>query len=328
MGRTKLKSMILLVLFISACGPLPMPFRKDAHGTRADLTYRNLPPVVAVNAVNGTSIPMAKLLAQSVSDELSRREVIAYTGDKGKSTHVLDGWVEGARDHNQKTVPTHIVWALTKRNGELISTFEQPFEATSLEWDYGSPRIIREIGEATATELAVQLVGTGDPAETGIPKKNGVWVRPVLDAPGDGNFSLTRAMSYALGDTGLVIAKTPGEAEFELKAVIRVDSPVSEKQEVQIDWILLSDQSQEIGRASQKNTVQAGTFDGRWGQTAVMIAAAAADSVLDIVNRERNRRLNAPSGGSLTPFRQPKIEPAPTLPPPTLTPDSGSTDDN
>lgn len=323
MGRVKLRSVLFLLALISACGPLPMPFQKDSQGTRTDLTYRNLPPVIAVNAVNGTSIPMAKLLAQSVADELSRREVIAYTGDKGKSTHVLDGWIEGARNPNQKTSPTHIVWALTKRDGALVSTFQYEFEATSLEWDYGSPQIIREIGEGTARELAEQLVGNGDPAETGIPQKNGVWVQPVIDAPGDGNFSLTRAMSYALGDAGLVISKTPGEAEFQLKAVIRIDSPVSGKQEVQIDWILLSDQSLEIGRASQKNIVQAGTFDERWGQTAVMIAGAAAGSVRDIVNRERNRRLNGIRSGLAAPKKQPENEPVPSLPPPTLTPDSG-----
>ncbi len=323
MRRVKLSYLFLFVLLVNACGPLPMPFRKEAEGTRNDLIAHGLPPVVAVNAVNGTSIPMAKLLAQAVADELSRREVIAYTGDSGKSTHVLDGWVEGARDLNQKTTPSHIVWALTKRDGELIYTFQYEFTASSLEWDYGSPQIIREIGSGTASALAEQLVGSGDPAETMSAQKTGVWVQPVIDAPGDGNFSLTRAMSYALGDTGLAVAKTPGDAEFQLKSRVRIDSPVSEKQQVQIDWILVDDQGEEIGRASQKNIVQAGTFDGRWGQTAVMIAGAAAGSVRDIVNRERNRRLKALSGGMLKPIQPLQKDLPPSLPPPSLTPDSG-----
>ncbi|NQW00296.1 MAG: hypothetical protein HQ483_11400 [Rhodospirillales bacterium] len=300
-----------------------MPFTKDSDGSRSDLIYQSLPPVVAVNAVNGTSIPMAKLLAQAVTDELSRREVIAYTGDKGSSTHVLDGWVEETGGPNQKSVPSHILWALTKRDGELVSTFTIEFKASSLDWDYGSPRIIHEIGEGTAIEVADQLVGTRDPAEQSVAQKSGIWLQPVVDAPGDGNFSLTRAMGYALGDKGIKIVKTQADAEFQLKAQVRIDSPDSDQQQVQIDWIVTGDADKEIGRASQKNTVPAGTFNGRWGQTAVMIATAAAGSVRDIVDQERNRQLNKGIKGLLQPFKRLEIEESPTLPPPTLTPDSG-----
>ncbi len=324
MGRYEHRLILLIVLLITACGPLPMPFRKDSQGTRNDLIFQQLPPVVAVNAVNGTSIPMAKLLAQAVAEELSRREVIAYTGDKGKSTHVLDGWVENAQDQFQKTAPSYILWALTKRDGELVSTFKYEFRASALDWDYGSPRIIREIGEGTAVQMAQLLVGSSDPAEQRVDQKTGVWVVPIVDAPGDGNFSLTRAMSYALGDTGIKITKTAEDAEFRLRAQVHVDSPISEKQQVKIDWILVDQQKQEIGRASQKNTVQAGTFDGRWGQTAVMIAGAAAGSIRDIVNRERNRRKNAGHEGLLRGIKPLDIDLNPTLPPPTLTPDLGA----
>lgn len=313
-----------MILLVTACGPLPMPFTKDSSGNRTDLVYQSLPPVVAVNAVNGTSIPMAKLLAQAVADELAGREVIAYTGDKGSSTHVLDGWVEGASEQSPNATPSHITWALTKRDGELISTFKYEFKASSLDWDYGSPRLIGEIGEGSALLLAELLVGPTDPAEQSITQKSGIWLRPVIDAPGDGNFSLTRAMGYALGDKGIKIVKVPAEAEFQLKAQVRIDSPVSDKQQVNIDWIVSDNDDQEIGRAAQKNTVPAGTFNGRWGQTAVMIAAAAAGSVRDIVNRERNRRLNTQSGGLLPPFKKLEIRETPTLPPPTLTPDSGA----
>lgn len=328
MGQTIIRTYLLLILLVSACGPLPMPFTKDSSGSRSDLVYQSLPPVVAVNAVNGTSIPMAKLLAQAVAEELAGREIIAYTGDKGSSTHVLDGWVEGAGQQNTKAAPSHITWALTKRDGELISTFKYEFKASSLDWDYGSPRLIGEIGEGTAIQIAEILVGSSDPAEQSVSQRTGLWLEPVIDAPGDGNFSLTHAMAYALGDKGMKIVKSPVEAEFQLKAKVRIDSAISDEQQVNIDWIVSDNDNQEVGRASQKNTVPAGTFNGRWGQSAVWIATAAAGSVRDIVNIERNRRLNTQNGGLSTPFEMLEIKELPALPPPTLTPDSGDSDVN
>ncbi len=316
----------MVLLMVGACGPLPMPFTKDAQTTRSDLIYKNLPPVVAVNAVNGTSIPMAKLLAESVAEELSSKEVIAYSGDKGASTHILDGWVENINDTDnaiRNPVPRHILWALTKRNGELVHSFKQTFQASSLDWDYGSPRVIREIGEGTALQVGEILVGDIVPAEQSVASNGGVWMTPVIDAPGDGNYSLTRAMGYALSDVGVEVVRKPEEATFNLRAQVRVDSPVSDEQQVQIDWIVSDRDGEEIGRASQSNSVPAGTFNGRWGQMAAMISVAAAGSVRDIIAQEQNRRLTPESRGLSNPFSTPEIKEAPRLPPPSLSPDPG-----
>lgn len=322
MNRYNLKFLIVFIaMALGACGPLPQPFTKSSSGSRTDLIQHRLPPVVAVNAINGASIPMAKLLASAVADELTKREVIAYSGDKGSSTHVLDGWVENPEDRKSKSAPTYIEWALTKRTGELISTFKYTFKAASLDWDYGSPQIIREIGEGTASLLALQLAGPEDTAEQAVAQKTGLWIRPITGTPGDGDFSLTRAIVYALGDTGMLIAKKRGDAEFGLKAHVRIDSPKSSKQQVEIDWIVMGDDDLEIGRATQKNMVPAGTFKGRWGQVAVMIAAAAARSVRDIVNRERNRRLNQGTHVPAPRFKQGQKDQKIALPPPSLTPE-------
>ncbi len=324
MGRYLTQFFVLLaVVSVCACGPLPRPFEKASATSRTDLIHKPLPPVIAVNAVNGASIPMEKLLARSVADELSRRELIAYPGDKGSSTHVLDGWIESPAERGDNEPPSHILWALTTRAGELVHTFKYEFKATPLDWDFGSSQIIREIGEGTAVVIAEHLVGPQEIAEQSLNMKSGIWIRPVIDAPGDGNFSLVRAINYALADAGLEIVKEPSEAAFLLKAEVRVDSHDSDKQAVKIDWIVSGRENAEIGRATQENTVPAGTFDGRWGQTAVMIATAAAGSIREIVNREQNRRLEPENQGLLPRLNPAVIDETPTLPPPTLTPDPG-----
>lgn len=289
------KSKILIVLItvtLCSCGPLPKPFTKDSSGNRGDLIQKHSSPVVVVNAIHGASTPMAKLLVASVTDELMKHEIIAYAGRTASGTHVLDGWVESPDDRKLKSSPNYIEWALTNSTGKLIATFRYAFKATPMDWEYGSEQIIREIGEGTATFLARELAGPVDTAELPVMQKNGLWVWPVIGTPGDGDFSLTRAISDELAKAGMIITKTYTDAEFGLKAHVRIDPPKLGKQKVEIDWVVSGNADKEIGRATQKNTVPVGTFEGRWGQMAVMIAAAAANSVIDIVNIERNRRLN------------------------------------
>jgi hypothetical protein len=322
MNRYNIKFLIVsIIMAIGACGPLPQPFTKSSSGSRADLILHRLPPVVAVNAINGASIPMAKLLVRAVADELTKREVIAYSGDKGSSTHVLNGRVEPPPNRKSKSSPTYIEWALTKRTGELITTFRYMFKATPLDWDYGSPEIIHEIGQGTANILALELSGPVDAAEQAVAHKTGLWIRPVAGTPGDGDFSLTRAITYALADAGVGIVKKRSDAEFGLKAQVRIDSPKSNKQQVEINWIVIGDDDLEIGRATQKNIVPAGTFNVRWGQVAVMIAAAAAGSVRDILNRERNQSLDQGIQVLIPRFNQDQKDQNIALPPPSLTPE-------
>ena len=300
MRQYKLKFSIALIAgALCSCGPLPQPFTKDSSRSRDDLIQHRMSPVVAVNAINGASIPMAKLIARSVIDELLENEIIAYSGRKGSITHVLDGWVESPEDRKLKSSPSYIEWALTKPTGELMATFRYSFKATSMDWEYGSPQIIREIGEGTASALAKKISGPFDSAEQPVILKTGLWIHPISGAPGDGNLSLTRAIKHALGNAGMVIIKKRSDAEFVLKAQVRIDPPKLGKQHVELDWIVFSNEDQEIGIATQKNTVPVGTFKGRWGEMALMIAAAASNSVIDIVNRERNRRLNIESQVSL-----------------------------
>jgi hypothetical protein len=296
----KYKFLIMIIAVSSwSCGPLPQPFTKYSSSSRIDLIEHSLSPVVAVNAINGASTPMARLLARSVIDELLKHEIMAHSDGTGSITHVLDGWVESPEDRSLKSAPSYIEWTLAKPTGELTATFRYSFKATPMDWEYGSPQIIRDIGKGTASFVAQKIAVPVDAAEQPVTQKTGLWVRPIKGTPGDGNFSLTRAISYALSNHGIIIIKKRAEAEFELKAQVRIDSPKLGKQQVEIDWVVFRNEDQEIGRATQKNTVPVGTFKGRWGQVAVMIAAAAAGSVIDIINRERNHRLNSGSQVSL-----------------------------
>jgi len=314
---------LFVVFGMAACGPLPKPFKRAAEAPPNPLVESGVPRDIAVKLVNGPSIPMAQLISKAVADDLGRRDIVAYTGDRGTSRYVLEGWVEGWQNKAALSPPLRIQWVLTERDGKLVANHMENVYGTAFEWEYGSPRILREIGEGTGGAIArvVRPQVASETAEAVNP--SGLWIRPISDAPGDGNFSLTRAIGFALSDSGLKIAEDRMQAKHVLKGNVRVDSPVSGRQNVEIAWTVIDRKGKELGNAVQRNAVPEGTFDGRWGQTAVMIAMAAVGGIKDILlDVERNRRTR---GNPLFPSRLdlPAGLRGPSLPPPSLTPDSG-----
>jgi len=302
---------LFVFLGMAACGPLPKPFKRATEAPPNPLVESGVPRDIAVKLVNGPSIPMAQLISKAVA------------GDRGTSRYVLEGWVEGWQNKAALSPPLRIQWVLTERDGKLVANHTENVYGTAFEWEYGSPRILREIGERTGGAIArvVRPRVASETAEAVNP--TGLWIRPISDAPGDGNFSLTRAIGFALSDSGLKIAEDRTQAKHVLKGNVRVDSPVSGRQNVEIAWTVIDRKGKELGNAVQRNAVPEGTFDGRWGQTAVMIAMAAVGGIKDILlDVERNRRTR---GNPLFPSRLdlPAGLRGPSLPPPSLTPDSG-----
>jgi len=287
---------VLAVMVLVACGQIPRPFKSDPKTTPNPLIEQGVPADVAVNPVRGTSVPMAKLIAQTVVDEIIRYDIVSYPNDIGTSRFILNGEVVDVAISTDNTGGRQIRWVLSTRAGKMVGTHVTPIIGTPFEWDYGSPKVIRDIGENTGRAVARLVLGgvaggTSATIQAGQPVRTGIWIKPVTDAPGDGNFSLTRAIAFALGDSGMSVVKTPDRAKHFLKGRVHVDSPESGQQKVEITWIVTDPSDTEIGRARQRNSVPKGTFDGRWGQTAVMISLAAVNGIKDILVSKKNKAL-------------------------------------
>jgi len=82
---------------MAACGPLPKPFKRAAEAPPNPLVESGVPRDIAVKLVNGPSIPMAQLISKAVADDLGRRDIVAYTGDRGTSRYVLEAGSKGGR---------------------------------------------------------------------------------------------------------------------------------------------------------------------------------------------------------------------------------------
>jgi hypothetical protein len=302
---------------LASCGPVPKPFRRP-DAPPAALVRASGSQGVRIGLPSGTTEPMAKLIAKAVADELTRMDIPAQTGPEGKLRYLLKADVGPGAGAS----PARIHWQLLEKNNELFYDFYQDVEASEWEWQLGSPKVIEQIGEETARLIADAVAPPDDTLEPTKPLARGVWVRPIEGAPGDGDVSLTRAMRFALMGADVAVTSEPDAARHQLKGEVAVGPPRDNSQSVEIRWTVLYPDGGVAGSAVQRNQVPVGTFEGRWGETASIIAAAAVPGVKDVLIRaEETVRVRMAGPGPALNTEVPEEEGQPKLPPPELSPE-------
>lgn len=305
-----------------ACDPLPKPFQARPDLGPPELTARNSSGGIQVAIVGDSSAPMAKLLSEVVAADLVNRGIPAATKDVHAFPYTLTGRVEERRKGAGGPV-AKVHWSLNERGGEPFFTFTQDVQGTEFDWQWGSPKVIQSVGANAARVIAEAVEPEDKTLKPAQAVSRGVWVQPVKGAPGDGDVSLTRAMRYALMGAKVSVTSERLAARHVLKADVRVDAAQDGKQSVVIRWTVIHPDGRHAGNAVQRNVVPAGTFDGRWGEMAAIIAAAAVGGIRDVLDQAENtaRSRTAPEPGLKTDVIRGKDRPE--LPPPHLSPEAG-----
>ncbi len=288
-----------IALVVAGCGKLPRPFERD-QGVSYPLADNIFLDGVAVPPATGTTRPMGKLLSTAVAKTLEKKyQILAAMQGLDRSRFLLAG--EVLTNDRQSGAPTDISvrWTLTERGKEIVGDFIQDIDVTVIQWEYGSPQVIEMIGNDAAERVARLILGNrfGESGQDRMLGRRGVYLADVQGAPGDGNASLRRAMFVALAGAGVVMTPDPEKAVFQIQGIVELDAPDNGGQAIRIAWEVSDVNDAPLGRASQANVVPVGSLDGRWGQTAAFIAAAALDGVLNIIDQHDRTQLRAPDLG-------------------------------
>ncbi len=284
--------LLLTVLAVHACGSIPQPYR-SGHGSPANPLLEPSDGVgIRVAPVEGPTVPMARLLARSVADELKELEVPATAMAASASRYVLHGRTEINRENAALPYIMVIRWTLFDQTGEIVGRHTQGVEGTWWQWEYGDPRIIRAVGKGAAKPIAAMLTGEDDePFLPTAPRGAALFVEPVEGAPGDGNQSLGRALRMALRTAGIILTEDREKADFVLRGGVEVAPPDGGRQKVRIVWTVNQVGGAEVGTATQENAVPAHSLDGAWGRVAVLAAAAALDGIEQMLEPARADRV-------------------------------------
>lgn len=139
---------------------------------------------------------------------------------------------------------------------------------------------------AGATPPAPQLPGRPPPAQEAKVK---VLVAPVTGAPSDGNRQLYSGMRRALGSSKIIIVDAEAPDAFTVVGTVTV-TPVDERTvQLVIKWIVKDPSGKAIGDLEQANPVPAAAAKGSWAGFGDIVATAASEGVLELLEKAINR---------------------------------------
>jgi hypothetical protein len=277
---------------------------------------------VWVQPLGGVSRPMSKLLAQAVVEGFQARRIHATVNPNANSRYRLKGRAGLNRDDPSLPYVVLITWTLFDYSGDPVGSRVQGISVSRKDWNFGSAQAITEVGEK-APEIISGMIGDDEKMK----QKNkdpvkfqlaGIWINTVRNAPGDGNGSLTTAIGAAIQGAGIALARDRRYAEFILDSDVQVGSPDNNLQRVEIVWTVSTSDGREIGRATQKNLVEAGTFSGVWGEVAGIVADAALEGIQGVLRAARSPRFRTGRAERVLKVDVPLSAGKLVLPPPSL----------
>ena len=304
--------LIFLVLFLAAC--------ETAERTKSGSWPRSRAQVgenlgVRIDLLEGTAVPMAKLLASSVAENLEKRDIPATADVEKPSRYVLRGRAEYDPNAKKKPFVALIHWTLVSDNNESVGTYVQGVKGTAVQWEFGDPKIIRRIGNNAAKPIAAMIRNDTDATQPSRRRGSALLVRAVKGAPGDGNQTLTDAVKISMREADFNVTDDPRQAGFVLTGVVTVTPVAGNLERVRIAWSISTVDGIEMGVAIQENQVPGGSLSRDWGGIAGAIATAAVDGLVQILEgSRRTARTDTPIAPRI-PKNIPRM-PGRALPPP------------
>jgi len=252
--------------------------RWDAYYARSETPRAH----VVVAPPQGSTVPMAKLIAEYVVDHLTRHKISAVVGDGAPGPgryFILTGVIEDSRTNPQTRFNRLIRWSLSDSQGRIISSHTEGVDGTEQEWNFGSGRLLDAIGIATAGPVA-QMVLTETKATAPLdPLRRGLMVENATGLPPADAEQLTRDVRTALRAFDVQVTGDPRQATFRLAGHVEVTADQSGTDKVRIVWRVLTMDRQELGHAVQENHLPKGDIQTQWAKLSPHVAKAAAVGV-------------------------------------------------
>jgi hypothetical protein len=116
-----------------------------------------------------------------------------------------------------------------------------------------------------------------------------VLVAPVTGAPSDGNRQLYSGMRRALGSSKIIVVDAEAPDVFTVTGTVTV-TPVDERTaRLVIKWYVKDPAGRTIGDLEQANPVPAAATKGSWAGFGDIVATAASEGVLELLEKAINR---------------------------------------
>ena len=308
---------LVCLLALAACGPPPRPFEHDDSKARV----RALPQdktELAISPPKNMPPGMARRVAAALAIELQSYGIVAAVQPAAApiqvngtmSTRNADLGIEiqidwrlagapAARSATSKTRTRPEDYA--EASERLVSRIAQqaaPRVATLI----GRPPTfeVRSPGQVAAgvsvpmepdvgSALAAASVPGAAPQQQQQQPQIKVLVAPVTGAPSDGNRQLYSGMRRALGSSKIVIVDAAGPDIFTVVGAVKLTAIDDQKGQLVIKWFLKDPAGKTVGDLEQSNPVPLAAAKGSWAGFGDIVATAASEGVLELLEKAINR---------------------------------------
>ncbi len=311
---------VLAALVLAACTNTPRPFEPDAANFRA---FRTVPDKTDITIETPANMPtrMADRLAAALAIELQSYGIVAGI-QPARAPVKLTGAMSTRDAGSGAGIEVEIEWFLLGERGVqgpvVSKTVAQPRDyAEASDWlvsriaQQAAPRVATLMGRPPTFEArapgqvaagvtvperpsdpvatpasAAAATGTKPPTPQQMLK---VMVAPVTGAPSDGNRQLFSGMRRALGSNKIIVIDKGGNDTFVVVGAVSV-RPLDERTvQLTVKWVLKDPNGKEVGEIEQANPVPAAATRGSWAGFGDIVAAAAVEGVLELLDKASNK---------------------------------------
>ena len=272
------------------------------------------PARIAIVPVAGAPDNIAGMLTEWIAESLERQQVGVVRGKDAIAEYYLRGVLVASKDVGGTKV--NYIWDLTDKSGaKRVHRIEgdQVVKAAAGApdpWAAVDAKVVQALAVQTADKIAKWLPpasatpavaqGSASQAQRAVASGTGIapttasfggksdgtaFVAPVVGAPGDGTTALTAAIRRELERKSVPLVDQAGASSNRVEGRVSIGQPSGGKQVVQIEWVVSDPSGNQLGVVTQKNSIQQGSLDGAWGQTAESAASAAAVKIHSLLKK-------------------------------------------
>ncbi len=304
---------LLAALALSACAATPRPFEPDGSSAVAFRPKQDKTEVTISTPANMPTA-MAERVAAALAIELQAYGVIAAVQPAQAPLKIAGAM--STRDAGTGTgIEIEIEWFLFGGRG-IQGPAVSKTTAQAQDYAEASDRLVSRIAQQAAPRVATLMgrpptfearspgqvaagVNVPDPADpAGVqtaaagkaaPPVVKVMVGTIAGAPSDGNRQLFSGMRRALGSSKIVVIDKAGSDTFTVSAAVTL-TPIDDRMgQLVVNWVLKDPSGKDVGNIEQSNPVPLAAARGSWVGFGDIVAAAAVEGVLELLEKALSR---------------------------------------
>ena len=311
----------LCCIMLAACGNVPRPFEPDtsdkaAYRSPQDKTElaigapRNMPREMGIRLAAALALELQSYgIAAAVQPADAPLQVggVMSTRDSGEGIEIQIDWrIEGkpatqepavsrtrTRGEDYAEASDRLVSRIAQQAAPRIATLIgrppafQPQSPGQVAAGVGIPETADGIAAVPGT--APGAVPGAKPVAASTQPQIRMMVGAITGAPSDGNRQLQSGMRRALGSSKIVVVDAAASDVYSVVATVSL-TPINDKSgQLVIRWLLKDPTGVDVGDIEQSNPVPLAAAKGSWAGFGDIVAAAAAEGVLQLLEKALNR---------------------------------------